>query len=380
MNLPDRHQTDRLDRLMRSTLSFALYRLPETDECRLVLQTSDKPEHLESLRQLTGKKGFVMAPFRLSEAHPMVLVRPDVTANGWTDIDKAVTTFVPPSILSDTHEARQEDSSLSVFSKESEKSRYNKIFNCFISFLQRGTFQKLVLSRSTNQPVRDDFSPVDAFLYACKSYPRMMAYLCHTPATGTWTGCSPEVLLSGQGQDWHTMALAGTLPMEGETVPMKWDGKNREEQRCVAEYVRDTLRTCSRTMMEEGPYPVRAGRLAHLRTDFRFTPANNVGTGDLLQALHPTPAVCGLPKAEAYRFIAEHEGYERSYYSGFVGRLDTDSPTDLYVNLRCMEIKPGRAVLYAGGGILPSSEAEAEWEETEKKMDTMRSVIAGAHI
>jgi 2-succinyl-5-enolpyruvyl-6-hydroxy-3-cyclohexene-1-carboxylate synthase len=97
--------------------------------------------------------------------------------------------------------------------------------------------------------------------------------------------------------------------------------------------------------------------------------------GDLLQELHPTPAVCGLPKEEAFRFIPDNEGYDRSYYSGFTGWLDTEGHTDIYVNLRCMEIKPGEAILYAGGGILASSEVESEWMETGDKMNTMRSIL-----
>ena len=89
------------------------------------------------------------------------------------------------------------------------------------------------------------------------------------------------------------------------------------------------------------PYTARAGQLVHLKTDFYFLLKNTDNIGNLLQELHPTPAVCGLPKEDAFRFILENEGYDRSYYSGFIGWLDTEGHTDLYVNLRCMEIKPG---------------------------------------
>ena len=95
----------------------------------------------------------------------------------------------------------------------------------------------------------------------------------------------------------------------------------------------------------------------------------------MLQLLHPTPAVCGLPKEEAYHFIIEHEGYDRSYYSGFIGWLDTKGKTDLYVNLRCMNILPQTFTLYAGGGLLAASQLEDEWQETEDKLDTMRRIV-----
>ena len=96
----------------------------------------------------------------------------------------------------------------------------------------------------------------------------------------------------------------------------------------------------------------------------------------LLKVLHPTPAVCGLPKEEAYRFILENEGYDRCYYSGFIGWLDPDGRTDLYVNLRCMHIEEEQLTLYAGGGLLASSELNDEWLETEKKLQTIKRLIA----
>ena len=94
-----------------------------------------------------------------------------------------------------------------------------------------------------------------------------------------------------------------------------------------------------------------------------------------MKRLHPTPAVCGLPKEETYRIIRENEGYDRSYYSGFIGWLAPEGKSDLYVNLRCMNILRGSFVLYAGGGILASSEIESEWLETEAKMQTMKRLI-----
>ena len=129
-----------------------------------------------------------------------------------------------------------------------------------------------------------------------------------------------------------------------------------------------------------GPYPAYAGALSHLKTDFHFSLKDNKNLGDLLKVLHPTPAVCGLPKEEAYRFILENEGYDRKYYSGFIGWLDPEGRTDLYVNLRCMHIEDEQLTLYAGGGLLASSELNDEWQETEKKLQTMRRILVSAPI
>ena len=309
MNLPDIHTQKLLDCLTHSRLGFALYRLPWTDECYLVLQTSGDVEQLADIQELNGKKGFVMAPFRISEEHPLVLIRPDVTAYDWSEISEALSSLECADALL-TCKSRQ--SELSPFvSEETDKEQYTRAFGRFITPLQEKRFQKLVLSRSSARHIGDDFSPLGAFVRACNNYPRMMIYLCHTPASGTWLGSTPEILLSGHGKEWHTVALAGTMPMQNEVMPTDWDKKN----------------------------------------------------------------VCGLPKEEAFRFIPDNEGYDRSYYSGFTGWLDTEGHTDIYVNLRCMEIKPGEAILYAGGGILASSEVESEWMETGDKMNTMRSIL-----
>ena len=188
-------------------------------------------------------------------------------------------------------------------------------------------------------------------------------------------GSTPEILLSGQKSEWHTVALAGTMPMKAEVMPTEWNSKNQEEQRCVADYIRRIVRKFGEEMTEKGPYTARAGKLVHLKTDFAFQLKHTDGLGSLLQELHPTPAVCGLPKEEAFQFILNHEGYDRRYYSGFIGWLDPQGSTDIYVNLRCMEIAPGKATLYAGGGILPQSEVESEWEETGEKMKTMVEIL-----
>ena len=165
------------------------------------------------------------------------------------------------------------------------------------------------------------------------------------------------------------------MPMQGEVMPTDWSRKNREEQAYVADYIRRILQRYAEALTECAPYTARAGQVVHLKTDFGFRLPSTHCLGDLLHELHPTPAVCGLPKEDAFRFIPLNEGYERSYYSGFVGMLDPGGETHLYVNLRCMALGTGAATLYAGGGILASSDAASEWDETAEKMKTMQSII-----
>ena len=369
MNIPETSTHHLIDNLTRTDRSFALYRLPWTDEPILVMQKEGFPETVGTLAELNGKEGFIMAPFQTSEMHPIVIIRLDKVAHNWSEIAEA---------LADVHIAdKQPDIASEAVERivPDEKKEYTETFNLFIRPLQKKELRKLVLSRHSQQPLPPGFSPLGAFVKACNSYPRMMVSLNHTPVSGTWIGSTPEIILSGSGTEWHTVALAGTMQMNGEIMPTEWDKKNQEEQNFVSEYIRKAVKKFSSKLTEKGPYTARAGQLVHLKTDFRFSLKDSLRLGNVLQELHPTPAVCGLPKEDAYRFILYTEGYDRSYYSGIIGRLDPKGETELYVNLRCMRIGLHKATLYAGGGILPVSEAESEWEETQHKMDTMRNIL-----
>ena len=370
MNAPDLHISQWMDQLTQSDYSFALWRLPWTDECHLVMQTSGKVEELADISELNGKRGFVISPFLPSDKHPLVYIRPDISVIGWEAIEKTMFSISQNDALQEgKHHFTNENP------KVPDKEEYEETFHKFIVPLQEGKFKKLVLSRTATQELSDDFSPIKAFIKACNSYPRMMIYLCHTPVSGTWIGSTPEILLSGEGKRWHTVALAGTMPMQGEVMPENWTPKNKEEQALVADYVSNIVKHHVGKLEEKGPYTARAGQLVHLKTDFHFQLKGTQTLGDLLKELHPTPAVCGLPKKETYAFITTNEKHDRRYYSGFIGWMDPDGQTDIYVNLRCMEIQDKKAILYAGGGILPSSDIASEWEETHEKMKTMRNIL-----
>jgi isochorismate synthase len=95
----------------------------------------------------------------------------------------------------------------------------------------------------------------------------------------------------------------------------------------------------------------------------------------MLELLHPTSAVCGMPKEITQKFIEKHEGFDRSYFSGYIGPVNVQYETNIYVNLRCTKLENNHAQLFAGAGIISNSNPEKEWKETEIKMDTILSVI-----
>jgi len=132
---------------------------------------------------------------------------------------------------------------------------------------------------------------------------------------------------------------------------------------------------------------IRAGMLWHLKTTITGALDSGNSLKQIIEDLHPTPAVCGLPKEAAQDFILSMENYDRKYYTGFLGELNiealdvstknVDSKTTLYVNLRCMELTEKEAFIYVGGGITEASDPEKEWQETEDKSLTMLQVLQG---
>lgn len=353
-----------IDLLVTKHLSFAIYRLPWKDELHLILQDEAEPRILHTFDELNGERGFVMAPFRSSEKCPLLLIHPDCVLHSTEEIlNLTVDNFPshPTEVLTHINPDTRE--------------RYEESFRRFHAVLEAGELRKLVLSRRHLIPLPETFSAGEVFIKACRLYPRVMNYICYTPISGLWMGCTPEILLSVEHGEGHTVSLAGTQPVVNNVEPTTWDEKNQHEQSYVSEYIRTRLAAHGLTPHEEGPYTARAGEVVHLKTDFFFPMPDTHHLGDLLASLHPTPAVCGLPKAEAYRFIHKHEALDRRYYTGFIGWTDPNGDTELYVNLRCMEIQEHKAVLYAGGGILSSSDVRSEWEETEHKLGTIERIL-----
>ena len=352
---------------------FALFRLPYAMEATCIRQTTGEPTELEACQELNGRQGFVVAPFEVKTGQPILLIQPDEVTT--IDLREGITGLqgaIPPLEAAPT--------------AGGSRDSYAIDFANFHAQLCMGTFQKIVLARCADEPQTEALSPEALFMRACERYPRMFIALVSMPRSGTWMMATPEILLEGNGKQWRTMALAGTMKLKDDLkdfdIPfgdvsktISWSAKDIEEQRHVATYINEAIEQFTYDYVEKGPYTCRAGNLVHLRSDFTFTLKEQERLGNFLHRLHPTPAVCGLPKEDVRRFILQNECTSRRYYSGFTGILNPESETHLYVSLRCMEIKDHVCVLHAGGGLLRDSIEEKEWEETEAKMETMKELL-----
>ena len=265
------------------------------------------------------------------------------------------------------------------------EAEYTALVRRGVAAIEAREVAKVVSSRATRRPLPPGFDPLAAFAELSEKYPRAFVSLVSVPGVGTWLGASPEVLaeVTADGQ-FHTMALAGTQPLVPGVSPQDaiWRQKEIEEQALVARYIVSCFKQLRlREYHETGPRTVAAGELLHLRTDFEVDLQNvpspaSLGT-DMLRLLHPTSAVGGMPKAAAMAFLRQYEGYDRAYYSGFLGPVNVEAPgvARIFVNLRCLQLRASEAILYAGTGLTIDSDPTREWQETEMKMRTVAAVI-----
>lgn len=366
-------------RLLNSGLDFALYRFPGEKEPHLVLQTDgearalylqqEKPTGQQAIdnRQAEQLSGFIFAPFLETSKTPTLLIRPDIAVSGWKLIDletRELGKHRRVSLSSIELEDRKESID--------ESDTYKVAFRSFKYQLDRENYQKLVLSFSHLRDWDGAEQEDRLFVHASEQFPNSMVYLVYTHKGGRWFGCTPELLLEGYGLKWHTMALAGTRTWEAGS----WNEKNTHEQRMVSDYIEGQLQGLGARITRQGPYTSKAGHLYHLRTDYTFHLPKPTPPVKILDLLHPTPALCGLPKKEAWNFIRLFERNKRMYYGGYLGPLNLRAETNIYVNIRCAQIRPnGKALFFAGGGLTRNSVFSEEKEEIKRKMETLFSAI-----
>ena len=257
---------------------------------------------------------------------------------------------------------------------EINKETYLKNAEGMLKAIQLIGMKKVVFSRVKHTEFSAD-KVIHFFNDLCNKYPKAFVYLASSPLFGTWIGASPEILLEVHGNHVFTMSLAATKSTENAE---EWNQKELLEQQYVTDFILESLSENGIDSYDQnGPYTFEAGPVKHLRTDISFD-LGSLTPIEITTALHPTPAVSGLPRALAIEMIEAVEkhdlNYDRSLYTGFLGKISTDE-TKLYVNLRCCQLFSDTACLYLGGGFTKDSIVEDEWEETERKSKTLLSVI-----
>lgn len=252
--------------------------------------------------------------------------------------------------------------------EEENKADYFDTFNQLMLEIESGRFEKVILSRTKS--IETSLNALSIFDKLNAAYKNTFNYVISNSRIGTWIGATPEKLLATDGMQMSTMSLAGT-----KTQADQWTVKEYREQQLVTDTILDVLKDAKLVQINtDGPHDLNAGKIQHLHTKITAQLPEPRAWKNLVSKLHPTPAVCGLPTQAAREFIPQLERHNRKYYTGFIG-LISPTKTDFFVNLRCLELFVNHAKLYIGGGIISNSKAEDEWNETERKAETLGSIL-----
>ncbi len=368
--------------LLGKGYAFAYWRMPNTDQRNLVISLSE-PKTEKSINELDS--GFLFNRFDDNHPKAPIHIKADVAFSGDKDplidprINDAQISEFKELLESNIPRAEAPDSLDPVSGQQSE---FQELVANAVREIRNGTFEKVVLSRFQDMAVPEGFSPLDFFDKICDAYPNAFCSFTHIEGEGVWIGASPELLISNDEIRFKTAALAGTRKLEDLPLSeLAWTQKEIEEQAFVSRYVINCFKKIRlREFDEHGPKTIQAGNLAHLRTEFdvNYSEVQFDGLADqMLDLLHPTSAVCGMPLEPAKTFIEENERYDRSYYAGFLGPVNFEGSTDLFVNLRCMNLRGKLGRFYAGAGITEDSNPEREKAETDLKMQTLMRIFNG---
>jgi isochorismate synthase len=239
-----------------------------------------------------------------------------------------------------------------------------------ISQIKKDDLGKVVMSRVLTIKRYKSLSTL--FNTLCDNYPKAFVYCFHTIETGTWIGATPEVLIKIKDNKGESMALAGTRPVDSIG---DWDNKNINEQQMVTDFIRDILIKEKIEPKIGETSTLKAGPVEHIHTPIQFSLSSQTNIEHLISELSPTPAVSGLPRERALELIQDTELHKRGCYGGFCGIFSHENETQLFVNLRCMQIFKNWITLYVGGGITAESNPKDEWAETEIKSKTLLKFI-----
>jgi isochorismate synthase len=365
--------------------SVAVWRCPRENSIHFLADLSKLPAK-GRIDLLNTEQGFLVSPFMNPEGNETLFLRSDVYANrmengSWKMVHGTPTNSVQEgSTAIPYHLNTRPDTEIS-----GEKDHFIKMVEKGITAINEGEFDKVVSARTYDEPLSENFNIIDQFNRLEKAHPDAFVSLVSIPGKGTWMGATPELLIESSSVHFRTVSVAGTqpFPLDKDLSEAAWNQKEIEEQAMVNRYIVEQFKTIRlREFIESGPRSVRAGNMIHLKTEYTVD-LNEVHFPELgtvmLHLLHPTSAVCGMPKFSALRFIAANEHLNREFYSGFLGPVNMDGVSRLYVNLRCMQILRTRAVLYAGAGITHDSVPEKEWDETALKCQTLLGVMNGDH-
>jgi len=267
-----------------------------------------------------------------------------------------------------------------------DRARWEETVRESLGAIRRGVISKAVLARTLDVDLDVPVDPVDVVAHLWKVNRGSYVFLFEPVAGSTLVGAAPETVATLRDGVFHATAVAGSI-RRGETAREQAElaakllasDKDRAEQRIALDDVVARLGTVAQQIRTDPqPHVLTLDRIQHLETEIRASVPAEIGILDLLRLLHPTPAVCGLPRDAAMAFLAEEEPFERGWYAGPVGLFDADGNGIFVPSLR-MGVSTGSGWrLFAGAGIVEGSVPSSEWEETAIKFEPMLEALAAS--
>lgn len=253
---------------------------------------------------------------------------------------------------------------------QTEQREYLNAIKRIKHAINQSELKKVVYSRVIKQKLNQQ-NRQQYFDRLINAYPNAFVYYFEDEILGSWIGATPEILLRRIENHCFIMSLAGT---KKKNEHRDWTEKERIEQALVTDFILDGINTLNVGDIEiNGPYEHAAGPVEHLRTDISFYLDPTYET-ELISTIHPTPAVCGIPREMARKAYEILESHTREFYTGYIGLFENNQ-THCYINLRCAKLIDDELFAFVGGGITDESIPEMEWKETENKSKTLFDLL-----
>lgn len=262
------------------------------------------------------------------------------------------------------------------------REAWDAMMGAALGAIDGGRVGKVVLSRRLHLAAAHPFSSKDLLVNLIDGDARGTVLL-YRYADVFFCGCTPELLVRKRGDAVESMCLAGTCPAgatpaesEALAAELLADGKNRAEHDYVVRLIRGVLdRVCYDVDVPEEPGIMALAHVQHLFTPARARVLPGVTLTDLMEDLHPTPAVAGTPVGEAKMLLRAIEPYNRGFFAGACGFVDGAGDGEFSVALRTGVFDGEGGWVYAGCGIVAGSDATAEYDEINLKLHTILSAF-----
>jgi menaquinone-specific isochorismate synthase len=303
------------------------------------------------------------------------------------DLDRIDDVLAMLDTLSDENQPRTSDHDFTILRRQDypDRSDWDSIMTWALEAFRRAELEKVVLARRSDLTFRDSLDAVDLMARLRELTHDCYHFLFQPKGGKAFLGSSPERLISRSGRYVATEAVAGTRPRgdsteedEGLADGMLSSEKDRREHELVRQSVAAAMAPlCTSFQQDQNVSVMRLDSRMHLFSSMWGTLNEGVNDADLMRALHPTPAVGGVPTGTAMEAIGHHEPFDRGWYAGPIGWIGTDS-SEFAVGIRSALISRNTLSLYAGAGIVEGSVASDEWDEVEQKISDFLEALSGS--